>query len=468
MIYYDMFATGALRKVPASGGTPQQVTTLDPKKQEIGHHFPEMLPDGRTMLLTVRTGEEPSFDEAEIQALSLTSGERKTLIKGGTNAHFVASGHLVFFRAGVLMAVGFDPGNLEVKGSPVPVLEHVAENPRAGAGQMSVSRDGAIVYVSGGTSIGDHELVFVDKATGAARALTAKRRPYEDFTLSPDGRMIAATIEGPVTDVWLHHIARDLDTRFTIGVENRDPIWSADGKILAYNTYKNGKWCIVTKPVEGGDKEEVLLSNENPIAGLGWTPDRRFFLYMQTTPDTSNDILMLPMDGDPKPRPILNTSSDEEWASLSPDGHWLAYTSDESGQLEVYVIPFPGDPSVGGGKLRISTDGGERPHWAPNSRELYYYVQAARVAAGSGKPASSEPITMYAVSIEAKGTLQAGKPHRLFGGPYFGSFHDYAPTPDGRGFIMIRATQGQLGATELSVVLNWFEELKRRVPVTGK
>ena len=128
--------------------------------------------------------DQPSFDEADIQSLSLVTGERKSLVKGGTNAHYLRSGHLIYFRAGVMMAVTFNAEKLEVNGSPFPMLDHVMENPRSGAGQLSVSRDGTLVYIPGGTSIGDHELVYVDKATRAVRTLTPKRRPYEDFTAS--------------------------------------------------------------------------------------------------------------------------------------------------------------------------------------------------------------------------------------------------------------------------------------------
>jgi Tol biopolymer transport system component/tRNA A-37 threonylcarbamoyl transferase component Bud32 len=460
-IYFDLDAPSGLMKVSASGGTPQPVTTLDAKRQETGHRFPELIPGGQALLLTVRNAEQPSFDEADIQVLSLGTGERRTILKSGTHPQFVSSGHLVFLRAGVLLAAPFDPVKLEVKGSPVPVLENVVENPRIGAGQLSISRDGSLVYVAGGASFGDHELVFVDR-TGAARTLTAKRRPYEDFTLSPDGRMIATTIEGPVTDTWIHDIARDAETRFTFGVEHRDPAWSWDGKRIAYDGYKNGKWCLFWKPSDGSGAEELLVSSQYPINALSWSPDGRAFLFVEYNPATSNDIWMLPMDGERKPRPLLQTRFDETWASPSPDGRWLAYTSDESGQVEVYVIPFPGRDSGAGGKWRISTDGGERPQWAPNGRELYYHAGATSESLAN--PAFGQRLKMMAVSIETKPAFQAGKPHMLFEGPYFDSFHDYAPTPDGRGFIMIRETQAQSAPTELQLVLNWFEELKRRVP----
>ena len=462
-IYYDLDTPTGIMKVSASGGTPQAVTALDPKKQETSHRYPEILPDGKALLLTVRTGEHPSFDEAEIQTFSLVNGERRTIIKGGTNAHFVSTGHLLFVRAGVLMAVGFDPVKLEVKGSPLPVLEHVLENPRVGAGQISIARDGTLAYIPGGTSIGDHELVFVDRA-GAARVLTSKPRPYEDFTLSPDGRMIATTIEGAITDTWIYDIGRDAERRFTFGVEHRDPIWSPDGKQVVYDGYQNGKWCLFSKPANGSGIEELLLTSQNPVGALGWTPDRRFFMYNEYSATTGSDIMMIPMEGDRKPRPVVQTQFFEEWANLSPDGRWVAYTSDESGKVEVYVIPFPGNAASVSGKWRISLDGGERPQWAPNGRELYYYSRAT-VSEPTANVRPGERLKMIAVPIETQAGFQAGKPHVLFEGPYFDSFHDYAPTPDGRGFIMIRETQSRSRPTEFGVVLGWFEDLKRIVPV---
>lgn len=464
-IYYDLDPPNGIMKVSASGGTPQPVTVPDAKKQETVHRYPEILPEGKALLLTVRTGDQPSFDEADIQVLSLGTGERRTIVKSGTNAQFVSTGHLVFFRAGVLLAVAFDPVKLEVKGSPVPVLENVMENSRVGSGQLGISRDGTLVYIQGGTSMGDHELVFVDR-TGAARVLTAKRRAYEDFTLSPDGKMIAATIEGPVTDTWIHDIARDAETRFTFGVEHRDPIWSHDGKRVVYDGYKDGKWSLFLKPVDGSGPEELLMASQYPIGALGWTPDGRFFLYNQYSPATGNDILMFPMEGDRKPRPLLQTAFSEQWASLSPDGRWIAYTSDESGQNEAYVIPFPGNSAGAGGKWRISTDGAEHPQWAPNGRELYYYTGVS--AESSSFVAYGQRLKMFAVPIETKSGFQAGKPHLLFEGPYFQSFHDFAPTPDGRGFILIREIQSQSAPTELGIVLNWFEQLKGIVPAAGK
>jgi Tol biopolymer transport system component len=448
-----------LVKAPAGGGNPQPVTKLDARKEETDHRFPEVLPGGKALLFAARHANEPSFDEADIEALVLKTGERRTIVKAGTNPHFVASGYLVFLRAGVLLAAPFDPGKLELQGAPVPVIENVIENPRIGAGQFSVSANGSLMYIPGGVTFGEHELVLVDRK-GATRVLTPKTRPYEDFTISPDGRFIATTIEGPMTDTWVRDLARGTDSRFTFGVEHRDPAWSADGKRIAYESYKDGKSTIAWKPLDGTGPEEQLVASDNDVMPWFFSRDGRTLLYAESSPTTRSDVWVLPLDGDRKPYPLLHTAFDEEWAQLSPDSRWIAYNSDESGRPEVYVASFPGL----GSKVRISTEGGVHPHWSPDGRELFYRSGTALEA---DRPLEQR-VRVMAVSIETSPVLKAGAPHLLFEGPFFDSSHDYGVTPDGKGFIFIRETQGTPGPGELKVVLNWFEELKSRVPVEGK
>jgi Tol biopolymer transport system component len=413
-----------------------------------------MLPGGNALLLAVRHSDEASFDEADIEALSLKTGERRTLLKSGTDPHFVPSGHLVFLRAGVLLAVAFDPATLQLKGTPIPVVENVIENPRIGAGQFSISANGSLVYIPGGVTYGEHELVFVDHS-GATRVLTAKRRPYEDFSISPDGRFIATTIEGPMTDTWIHDLARDTETRFTFGVEHRDPAWSADGKRVAYDGYKDGKWTIAWKPLDGNGAEEQLVASDNSVFPWFFSRDGRWLIYQEISPTTRSDVWVLPLDGGRKPRPLLQTPFDEEWAQLSPDGRWIAYNSDESGRPEVYVASFPDL----GSKLRISTEGGVHPHWSPDGRELYYRSGTSLEA----ERPLEQRVRVMAVSIATSPGVKAGAPHLLFEGPFFDSSHDYAVTPDGKGFVFIRESQ-TAGPSELKVVLNWFEELRHRLP----
>ncbi len=382
--------------------------------------------------------------------------QRKILIKSGTNPHYVSTGHLVFLRAGVLLAVPFDPVRLEITGAAVPVAENILENPRIGAGQYAISNDGSLVYIPGGVTYGEHELVFVDKA-GNARSLTATKRPYEDFTISADGRFIAATIEGAVTDTWVHDIARDTETRFTSGVENRDPAWTPDGKRIAYGSYKNGKYRVLWKPLDGGP-EETLLASDDPVDAWFFSPDGRALLYAEFSGNANQNVGILPLEDREHPHLLFPPQYNVEWAILSPDGQWIAFNGDETGRPEVYVAPFPSLAP----RQRISTEGGMHPLWAPDGRELYYRTTAN--LQDLEHRALAQRTRVMAVPIETKPTFKAGQPHLLFEGPYFHSGHDIAVTPDGRGFVLIRESEPQSGPNQLQVVVHWFEELKQRVP----
>ena len=450
------FGSGTgLMKVAASGGTPQKVTTLDRKSGEIDQAFPELLPGGKALLFTARNMEQPSFDEADIAAVNLATGDRKTLVKQGTDPHYVSSGQLVFIRAGVLMAAPFDAKQLEIKGPAVPVVENVLENPRIGAGQYAISKDGLLVYIAGGVTYGEHEMVFVDKA-GNAKPLTSNKRPYEDFTISPDGKYLAMTIEGPVTNSWIHDIARDTETRFNSGVENRDPTWTPDGKHIAYSGYKDGKYAVFWKPLDGSTPEEPLVLSDDDVFALFFSPDGGTLLYADMPFGEPERVGALPLQDRPHARSIFPPKYNVEWAILSPDGKWIAYDTDESGRPEVYVAPYPAlEP-----RERISTDGGLHPLWAPDGRELYY-----RMGTTTGDMEHrflGQKSRVMAVSIETKPALKAGQPRMLFEGPYFESGHDIAVTPDGKGFILIREND-TTGPKDIEVVVNWPEELKQRV-----
>ncbi len=455
-IYFGR-SDSALLRVSASGGEPQAITPLDAKRSETDHGFPDLLPGGKALVFVARNAEQPSFDEADIAAVSLLTGERKLLIKSGTDPHYVSSGHLLFLRAGVLLAVAFDPVRVEVKGAAVPVVESVLENPRIGAGQYAVSENGLLLYIPGGVTYGQHELVFVDKG-GRERVLTATKRPYEDFTISPDGKFIATTIEGPVTDTWIHDVDRDTETRFTLGVENRDPTWTPDGKRVAYSGFRNGKNRVLWKPLDGSQPEESLLASDNSVDAWFFTPDGRALLYVEYggTMGSGQNVGLLPLDDRAHPRLLFPDQYNVEWAIVSPDGKWIAFNGTESGRSEVYVAPFPGLAP----RERISTDGGMHPLWSPDGRELYYRTGVSMEELEHR--ALAQRSRVMAVSIETKPELKAGSPRMLFEGPYFESGHDIAVTPDGKGFILIREGESHTDPAEMLVVVHWFEELKQR------
>jgi serine/threonine-protein kinase len=313
-----------------------------------------------------------------------------------------------------------------------------------------------LVYVAGGVTYGEHELVFVDQA-GNAKPLTANKRPYEDFTISPDGRFIATTIEGPVTNTWIHDITRDTETRFNFGIENRDPTWTPDGRHIAYSGYKDGKYAVFWKSLDGSTPEEPLILEDQNVDAWFFSPDGGTLLYAVYQFGSEQNIGALPLHDREHARLIFPPEFDVEWAILSPDGKWIAYDSSESGKPEVYVAPYPAIAP----RERISTNGGLHPLWAPDGRELYYRTGVSPEELE--QRALAQKTLVMAVPIETKPTFKAGQPRKLFEGPYFESGHDIAVTPDGKGFILIRETETQTGPREMQVVVNWTEELRRRV-----
>jgi serine/threonine-protein kinase len=457
-IYLGTESPLGLVKVPVAGGMALGATKLDDDHGETDHRFPEVLPGAKWMLFAARKGGH-SFDEAAIEAVSLKNGEIRTILKGGTNPRYIPTGYLVFLRAGVLMDVPFDPVKLEVKGTPAPVVPGVIENSVVGAGQYTFSADGTLAYLQGSATFGDRELVSVDRS-GAARVLTARKQPYEDIALSPDGRLIATTIGGPATDIWIHDLARGAETPFTSGGEHRNPAWSADGKRILYSGYtgkEDAQWVIYWKAADGKGDEKQLTVAETPMWPWFASRDGHLLVYEESSRGGKASAWTLPLEGPPIPIHLTPKDFDQEWTQISPDGRWIAYDSDESGRQEVYVATFPALDSP----VKVSTEGGRHPQWSPNGKELYYLMSPA---ADAPRPMEHR-VRLMALPIETSPAFKAGTPHMLFDGPYFEGGLDYAVTPDGKGFIFIRESQQGSGPGEMKVVLNWANEIKGRAPV---
>jgi serine/threonine-protein kinase len=455
-IYMGSEAPLALLKVQAQGGMVFGATTLQNKtKREIAHRFPALLPGGKWLLFTNRNAAQRNFDQADIAAVELETGKVRMIAKGGTNPHYLPTGHLVFVRAGALMAVPFDPEKLEAKGTPVAVVQGVMENPYTGASQFSVSADGSLVYLASGVTYGEREMVFVEP-NGTTRVLTATKRPYEDLMLSPDGKLIATTIDGPETDSWIHDIARDTDTRFTSEKEFRNPSWSADGKRVFYGGFDEDGYSIFGRALDGSGKPEELVDADEMRAAPGFASrDGSMVLWTAWSFAGPRDIMTVRLEKRPKPGMLIARPPDEDWAQISPDGHWIAYNTDESGRAEVIVATYPDI----GSKVKVSTDGGRHPQWSPDGKKLYFLQDGT---ADSPRP-FSQRVTLMAVPVETSPTFKFGTASMLFQGPFFESIHDYAVTPDGKGFIFIRESP-PTERTAMKVILNWDEELKRRVP----
>ena len=451
MIAFARTNASVLQQVPHGGSTPQSLTRFE--KGESSHRWPEFLPGGKAVLFAAGPA-AGNWNNAQVAVQSVGTGERRNLIQGATQPHYALSGHLVYAQRGNLMAVPFDPQRLTAKGVAVLVVEGVLQSPTNGHAQYSLSATGSLVYVPGGLQGAQSRLVWVSR-NGAEQPLAAAARAFLNPRLSPDGRRVAVTIQEQETQVWLYDLSRETWTRLTFeGNSNQYPAWTQDGKRIAFQSNfqsnNEGPLNLFWQLADGSGGLERLTTSEYTQTPNSWSPDGQLLALNEVSPSTGIDIWVLRL-GDRKAQPFLRTPFNESAPRFSPDGRWLAYVSDESGRFEVYVQPYPGP----GGKWQISTEGGTEPAWNPNGRELFYRTGDK----------------MMAVDIATQPTVTVGKSRMLFAGQYAPTpitFPNYDVSPDGQRFLMLKPTeQAQAAPTQINVVLNWFEELKRLAP-TGK
>jgi len=437
-------ATGSgegLYRVSAAGGEPETLALLDLEKGETQFRQPEILPGGQALLFTIARG-DGSF---QIALLSLETGERKIVLEGGRQAHYAPSGHLVYEAAGTgtLMAVPFDLQQLEAMGQPVPILEGVRQSP-ASSVDYSFSSDGTLVFVPDSFTGVPRRLVWVDR-DGRVEPLTETERQFDEPRLSPDGTRLSVTLwdEGS-RQIWIYEIARGILTPFTFDSENMAAIWTPDGQRLTFHSHRVEE-DISWKPVDGSGEAELLTSSRQ--APTSWSLEDVLAYSVSSAAGAPRDIWMLSLEGEREPYEFLATQFDERHAMFSPDGHWVAFTSNQSGQDEIYVKPNLGS----GGTIQISPDGGTEPIWGRNGRELFYR--------------SDEK--MMVVPVQTEPTLKAEIPNPLFEGTFAyntrGWASNYDISPDGERFVMVKAGE-EAPLTQIQVILNWFEELKRLAP----
>jgi serine/threonine-protein kinase len=437
-------------QVSADGGTSRPITTLDPAKGETSHRQPELLPGGNAVLFTAYGA---TYQDVSIVAQSLKTGDRHVLVEGASLPHYSPTGHLLYVQPklpGVVMAVAFDPVSLKVQGTPVPVLEDVLTN-RGDSAQWTLSRSGMVAYAPGGLQQSESNLVWVDRKGVVAPVGTPLRRPYAFPRLSPDERRLVVALEGIQDNLWIYDFAAKTLNRLTFEGNNDWPLWTPDGKKVTYASNRSEPWQIFWRLADGSGKEERLLAKPGDQQPYSWSPDGKLLALLADAPSTGQDVWVLSLDGERRSQPFLQTAASEVDASFSPDGRWLAYASNESGRYEIYVQPFPGS----GGKWQISTEGGREPRWSRNGRELFYR---------SGDK-------MMAVDVATQPAFQAAIARVLFQGPYESTTRvspNYDVSADGQRFLMVQPSGQGPPVTQFNVVLNWFEELKQKVPVGKK
>ena len=429
VILYDGTQTDPIRRVSAAGGTPVVAVKPDPSRKETTVAWPEFLPDGRHFLF-LATGEKPEDNAYRIGALDST--ESKALAPAQTLVSYAPPGYLLFVRDRTLVAQPFDVKALKMSGEPVPLAEHVGTD-AVGLARFSVSRDGTLVYRTGESG---NRIVWLDR-TGREAEGIGDPGEYANPAFSPGGDRLAFDLNDPRSgrrDIWVRDLKRGVSSRFTFGPGNsRAPLWSPDGRTIVYTRDQD----LFEKPADGQGEEKPLLKSDEFKVACDWTRDGRTIVFLTLSKETGWDIWQLPMSGDRKPLPLLNTKFNELLPVLSPDGQFLAYVSNESGRAEVYVQSFPGP----GGKWQLSTSGGTEPHWRADGRELYYRAPDQKV---------------MAVEIRTAGGLAAGVPQPLFAARFVSGLmrSRYLPAADGRRFLVL-SMLGREAMTPTTVVLNW-------------
>lgn len=455
-IVFTPYVGAPLTKISSAGGTPQSLTSLDAQAGELTHRWPQVLPGGSAVLFTSST-EVGNYENADIVVYSMASGQRKTVQRGGFHARYVFSGHVVYMHEGTLFAVPFDLKRLEVTGPPAPILDGIVTNPATGGAQFSLSDTGNLVYVAGGSVFQNFSIYWMDRE-GKFTPLRERIGSYLFPTFSPEGKRLAVQIrDGGGNDIWVYQWEGDLLTRITFGSQSNSPIWTRDGQRITYSSEKGGVYGLYWTRADGAGDALRLTARGKHKRANSWSPDDKTLAFMQLNPATSWDIMTLSVEGDPKsgwkvgePRPFLSGPFIEQDAAFSPDGRWLAYASNESGKLEVYVQPFPGP----GGRWQISAGGGSSPRWSRSSKELFYRAADQRIM-----------VTTYATTGNSFGAGKAGlwSPSQFgSGGP--SSFFDLHP--DGKRLVVLKAPGGVENApvNKVTFFFNFFEELRRKVP----
>ena len=444
VIVFSPSTTQALLRVSAAGGTPEPASKLDLAQAENSHRWPSFLPDGKHFLYwsrNSRAGEPSVLYVGELGTL-----ESKVLMKSETMAVY-ASGHLLFLRGQTLMAQPFNPSRLELSGEPVPVAEHVAISGATVRAMFSGSNTGTLIYQSGDTS-GGWNLVWWGRDGKQISSIPQSDR-YFVPRLSPDGTKVAVEIfagaQG-IGDIWIFDLTRGTSTRLTFGPYSQgNPVWSADGKTIFYSSGAGAPY-IVAKAADGSTPERIVLeSKDTREFPASCSPDGRYLVYERRIPqnETGFHLWALPLFGDGKPFPIVQSTFEERYPEVSPDGKWMAYQSNESGRWEIYITAFPG----GGAKWQVSGVGGASAKWRKDSKEIFYLDLSDN---------------LVAVDVNASGSsVQLGTPHTLF--QAIGVQREYGPydvSADGKRFLL---NSGNLNKSSdpFTLVQNWPAELKK-------
>ncbi len=449
-----VFASAAgdtgLQRVSAAGGDPVVLTRPVRSRGESFHLWPEFLPGGKSVLFTIFPT-SGGIDNGQIALLDLQTGATKVLIRGGSHAHYVPTGHLVYGAAGTLRAVAFDLRRLEVVGTPAPVLQGVLTT-NFGAGDVAIAANGTLVYVPGTAGGGGQlSIAALDRHGQGSPVTGIPAGSYHDVRVSPDGSRLAIATQD---DVWTYDLTRATLSRLTTDpAADTGPLWTGDSQRIVFTSVRAGYPEIFWKPADGTGRDERLLTRGKDLLdlrGTAWSLDGHQLLIMEVSRGAQRcAIEQIPIERPSDVRVLVKNEFCNVFPAISPDGRWIAYQSNLSGRYEIYVERYP----ESGNRQQISTGGGRTPAWSRDGRELFFHAENGT--------------QMFAVPVRSESTLVAGRQQTLFETALLisGGVRSYDVAPDGR-FFVIRTAQSETGGntSNLILVLNWFDELKRLVP----
>jgi eukaryotic-like serine/threonine-protein kinase len=443
-------STNGLYRVSAAGGEPTKITSIDQSLGEVGHRLPYFLPDGHHYLYLAGSNDTT---KNFIYVGSLDSQERKRLLMVNSMPVYAEPGYLLFNREGTLFAQPFDAKRLEFSAEPIRVADEIAWSPADGRAAFSASQNGVLVYRTGSSLGALMQLRWVDR-TGKEVGKVAMPGPYFGIDLSPDGKRIAVhRHDGSASGgIWVVEPDGATMSRLTFDPPKHysSPIWSPDGSRILFGFQRNGKSALATKLADGTGNEEMLVESDVRKLPMAWSADNKFILYY--VGENGGDVWMLPLNGDRKPLPFLQSPFSEAHPQVSSDGKWIAYRSAETGRSEIYIRPAQGE-----GRWQVSTDGGFYPRWRRDGKELFYMSSAS-----TGK--------MMAADIRVIGSSLQVTAHRvLFDSDYVGyahggePYHPYAASADGQRFLIPTSNvTADPSSTSLAVVVNWTAALNKK------
>ncbi len=445
-IVFARSSSDGLYRISANGGTPARVTALDESRKEIAHVWPYFLPDGRHFLYLARSAQK---ENTGIYVGSLDAPDRKLLVSADSSAVYAAPGFLLFLRDRNLMAQAFDANSLQLTGEPLSIAEQVGYNLITGRSFFSASQNGVIAFLNNNPP--KTQLAWFDR-TGKQLALVGGPGADTGLRLSPDEKQLAVSrldTQAGSADIWVIDLSRNNPSRFTFDPGNDSaPVWSADGSRIMFASSRTGIVNVYQRLANGTRDDELFFKFPQSAGPLDCSPDGKFLLFGTVSPTKGNDLWLLPLTGDQKPMPFIETQFNETQARFSYDGRWVAYSSNESGQFQIYIQSFP----TAGGKWQVSTGGGAQPQWRRDGKELYYLAPDRK---------------LMAVELSAAGpTITPGIPTPLFEARITGVFPGqggasyYAASGDGKRFL-VNMLLSDTTPVSLTVVLNWTAGLKR-------